>query len=161
MPRARKNHSNPDHLEQTSEKSSKQILGIICVVAALILVAVGYLAYPFVKNLLFPSPQVVVVEKEPEIIPEEEPQEIIQEPVSSIPRGYYVIVGSFRSRERADLLVSNMKNFNLTMEVLHFKEIGAYRVSAGFYSNIHTAYNETVKVMDILRSPNVWVLENI
>jgi len=145
---------------QTSKKSSKTILATIFFVGALVIIAAGYLAFPFVKNLLFPSPPVIAVVEEPEIIPEE-PQEVFQEPTPSVPRGYYVIVGSFRNRERADLMVSNMKNYNLTLEVLHFEDIGAYRVSAGHYENIHTAYNETIRVMDILNTPKVWVLENI
>jgi len=161
MPLVRKNRSVPNPQERSSKKTSKSILVVISVVGALVILAAGFLAYPFVKNLLFPPPPVIVVEEKPEIIPVEEPQEAIQEPVSSIPKGYYVIIGSFRDRKSADLWVNNMKDQNLTLEVLHFEEIGAYRVSAGSYDNIHTAYNETINVMDILRTLNVWVLENI
>jgi len=161
MPPVRKNHPDPNSQERSSKKTSKNIIVIFLIVGVIVLLAVGYFACPFVKNLLFPPQSVIVVEQVPEIIPADESQEAIQESGTSIPKGYYIIVGSFRDRKNADLWVSNMKNFNLALEVLHFENIGAYRISAGHYDNIHTAYNEAVNVMDVMSSLNVWVLENI
>jgi len=159
MSPVKKNSPVSDLQAQTSKKSDNRTLAIIFA-AVLVLVAAGYFAYPFLKNLLFPPPQIIVVE-EPPVIPVEEPAEIFQEPLPSIPSGYYIIIGSFRDKNRADLMVDNLKNVNLVLETLHFENIGAYRISAGRYDNIHVAYNETVKVMDILSTANVWVLENI
>jgi len=149
----------PNPQASTSKKTNFTV-PIIIGVALLALLAGGYFAYPFVKNLLFPPPQIIAVEEKPEIIPEEPPV-VIQESTPSIARGYYIIVGSFRDRNRADLMVSNLKNTNLNLEVLHFEDIGAYRISAGHYDNIHSAYNRVHTVMDMMNTPNVWVLENI
>jgi hypothetical protein len=87
------------------------------------------------------------------------PVVVQQETVPSVPKGYYIIVGSFRSKEYAEQMAKTLSG-SLKLEVFHFEEIGVYRVSAGLYDNIHNAYNNVNRVWDVDGCENAWVLEN-
>ncbi len=154
---------------QTTKKSTNSnstIIGIIIVIAVLALIAVGYfVGYPMLKKSREARPVTNIVETPVDtttVIPPvvENPEIIVkQESSSSVPKGYYIIVGSFRNQNNADKMVKNIRK-DIKLEVLSFEELGLYRVSAGHYDNIHKAYNDTYSVKDLDGCANAWVLEN-
>ncbi|MDR1154563.1 MAG: SPOR domain-containing protein [Bacteroidales bacterium] len=165
-----------------STGSNSATVGIIIVIAVLALIAAGYffgLPYlPYLQKYLQKSPTEAIVlentpadtaatqnpdgealnEPEPEVPPAEDIV-VKQESSSSAPKGYYIIVGSFRYQSNADRMVQNTRK-DIKLETVYFEELGLYRVSAGHYDNIHTAYNDTYSVKDLEGCGNAWVLEN-
>jgi len=149
---------------QTQKKSSgsNSALGILIVIAVLAIVAVGYfVGYPFVQKLMNPQPT-AIKESPPAdttkvVIPVVE--EIVVQQKLSIPKGYYIIVGSFRNTNNANNMVQHTKK-DLELNILFFEELGLYRVSAGYYDNIHKAYNDIDSIKDLDGCADAWVLEN-
>ncbi len=144
---------------------------VIILLAALVICAVGgYFLYPIIKDALEKSrpQQVITAPTVPEVVPVDTVQTKIAEPepiphkiesVSSVPKGFYIIVGSYQKKYNADNLVKSLKK-DVELNVLHFQELGLYRVSAGRYDNIHKAYNDMISIKDLDGCTNAWVLEN-
>ena len=154
----------PPQNQPKKSTSNNSSLGIIIVIAIIAIIAIGYFyGYPLLKKSKEVHPVVVdtPVDTTETVIPViEEPQIIVkQESSSSIPKGYYIIVGSFRNKNYADIMVKNTRK-DIELQVHYFEELGVYRVSAGRYDNIHKAYNDTYSVKDIDGCGNAWVLEN-
>ena len=120
------------------------------------------MSHNITENALADTTEIVFVDTTATIIPEiEEPQIIVkQESSPSVPKGYYIIVGSFRNKNYADIMVRNIRK-DIELKVYFFEEIGMYRVSAGYYDNIHKSYNDTYSIKDIDGCANAWVLENL
>lgn len=140
---------------------------VIVLIILIIGIGVGsYFLYPIVKAKFFTKP-VEVVEELPtvtEVIEEQPPVTEVLEPFrqessSSVPKGFYIIVGSYRIKSNADHLVTKLKK-DIELKVLFFEELGLYRVSAGQYDNIHKAYNDLYSIKDLDGCTNAWVLEN-
>jgi hypothetical protein len=162
-----------------STGSNGAAIGIIIVIAVLALIAAGYFfGLPYLQKYLQKSPlEAIILENtppadttaqnpdgevlsEPEIeVPPVEDIVVKQESSSSAPKGYYIIVGSFRNQSNADRMVQNTRK-DIKLETVYFEELELYRVSAGHYDNIHTAYNDTYSVKDLEGCANAWVLEN-
>ena len=164
------NRPRPGQRPRTQPKkstSNNSSLGIIIVIALLALIAIGYfVVYPLIKKSEVRPVVVDTIESTPidtteTIIPEiKEPQIIVkQESSSSVPKGYYIIVGSFRDKNNADNMAKNTRK-DIELKIYYFEEIGMYRASAGYYDNIHKAYNDTYSIKDIDGCSNAWVLEN-
>jgi len=84
--------------------------------------------------------------------------EIVQPELPSIPKGYYIIIGSFRNKENADKMVQNTSGGDV--KALFFEESGLYRVSVGYFDNIRQAYNTKPRIIDSYGISDAWVLEN-
>ena len=141
---------------------------IIAAIALIIAFIATYLLSPTFRGFFRTAPEQAAVEQQQEYIeevfvpepelPAEELKAEKQESSSSVPKGFYVIVGSFQQKSNADKFVKKCKDIEL--EVLHFTELGFYRVSAGRYENIHKAYNDKYSIKDLDGCENAWVLEN-
>lgn len=137
---------------------------VIIIIAVLVLSVFGYFfGYPLFQkyrnnrfvNLIPEAPPVIQEADTATLTPVVE--EIFTEEISSIPKGYYIIAGSFRNKNYADNMVSSNKDIEL--EALYFEDLGIYRVSAGYFGNIHQAYNKIYGTRDFDRFDDVWVLE--
>jgi uncharacterized protein YneF (UPF0154 family) len=137
---------------------------VIIIIAVLVLAVFGYFfGYPLFQkyrnnrfvNLIPEAPPVIQEADTATLTPVVE--EIFTEEISSIPKGYYIIAGSFRNKNYADNMVSSNKDIEL--EALYFEDLGIYRVSAGYFGNIHQAYNKIYGTRDFDRFDDVWVLE--
>ena len=170
-------------MQPVKKKSHSSAIALL--VSALILVAVGYfIVYPFLsKYLKTPHSLTFVVAdtpvrttsritahaEEPEIavVQETPPATVVNEPNIAVVRnrqpasakGFYVIVGSFPTKASADNFVKTKGNA-INLEVLSFEELGLYRISAGYFDNIRSAYNAIPRVKDTGGFANAWVLEN-
>jgi len=154
----------PAQPPKKSTGANNNKLGFLIVISGLALVAAGYfVGYPLIQR--FKKPQPVVIWQNPSvdttkvIIPEVEEIVVQQELSTSIPKGYYIIVGSFRNKNNADNIVHQIKK-DIELNVLYFKEEELYRVSAGYYDNIHKAYNDIYSIKDLDGCADAWVLEN-
>ena len=149
---------------QKSSGSNNNTFGILIVVAVLALVAVGYfVGYPFLQKFMKPRPAMITVippvDTTTVVIPDVE-EIVVQQELPSIPKGYYIIVGSFRHQNNAGNMAQNMRK-DFELNVLYFEELELYRVSAGFYENIHKAYNDLYSIKDLDGCADAWVLENM
>ena len=144
------------------------VIVLVCVVVAAAVIA--FFVHPPFRDFFRKSPAKTAVEAPaPEEVaedvppveeaPAEELQPQKQESSSSVSKGFYVNVGSFRDQRNAERLVKNCSK-DIELEVLYFNEIGYYRVSAGHYDNIHKAYNDKYSIKDLDNCENAWVLEN-
>ena len=154
----------PQAQTQKKASGSNSALGILIVIAVLAIVAVGYFAgYPFLQKLMNPQPTAIkespLADTTKVVIPVVEEIVVQQELSTSIPKGYYIIVGSFRNKNNADNMVQNVKK-DIELNVLYFKELELHRVSAGYYDNIHKAYNDIYSIKDLDGCADAWVLEN-
>lgn len=172
MPPVRRPRPQPVKPEKTA-KGSNNITTIIIIIIILIACGVGgYFLYPVVKNELekrnrqeLPPPPVqeVVQDTVPQVtetVPVEDIKPDKRESSPSVDRGFYIIVGSFQNKNYAESMVRRLKK-DVDLTVLHFPELGVYRVSAGKYESIHKAYNDKYSIKDIDGCENAWVLENI
>ena len=153
---------------QTPKKSSgsnKGILWIVVVIVVLGLAAAGYFfGYPLFQkywdarfgNIVLESPP--VADTTTVITPEVE-EVFVQPEVSAIPKGYYIIVGSFRNKDNADKLVQTTTS-DSEVKALYFEDLGLYRVSVGYFDNIHKAYNNIHRIKDSYGVADAWVLDN-
>jgi hypothetical protein len=151
---------------QTPKKpsgSNSTATGIIIAVAVLALVAAGYfVGYPLLLKNSQPATAIIIEPPADTAVitpPVVEDIAVKQESSSSVPTGYYIIVGSFRNEANASRMVTNCSG-DIQLQVLYFAETGFYRVSAGHYDSIHKAYNDTYSVKDLDGCANAWVLEN-
>ncbi len=150
---------------QGKKNNTGSVVAIVFI-AAIALGVIAYFVYPKIQGMLQKTPEPIIVEELPEmeeIIPEELIVEDIKpakiESTSSVPKGFYIIVGSYRVKNNADVLVKNIRK-DIEAEVLYFPELGLYRVSTGKYDNIHKAYNDMFSIKDLDGCANAWVLEN-
>ena len=162
----------PPRLQTQKPKPEKKQTGnkvaLIIITVVVLIVGAGiaaYFFYPPFGELFRKTPEQQIVDppiEEPE--EEEEPEPVLQpqkqESSSSVDKGFYVIVGSYRLKSNADNLVKTCRK-DIELQVLYFEELGLYRVSAGKYDNIRKAYNDTYSIKDLDGCENAWVLENI
>jgi len=167
-PRARANQRPPQKQPKKSTSNNSSSVIIVIVIAIIAIIAIGFFfGYPLinksekVRPIIIDTTESTPVDTTETIVPViEEPQIIVkQESSLSVPKGYYIIVGSFRNKNYADIMVKNTRK-DIELQVHYFEELGVYRVSAGQYDNIHKAYNDTYSVKDIDGCSNAWVLEN-
>jgi len=155
---------------QKSEQQNKKILTnnnnpllIIIVFVFLALIIVGIFCYPWLKDHFNSSNTTTITELAPlDTIPAIDEPFIIEqeESLPSIPKGYYIIIGSFRYKDNAESLVNHYSN-RFHLEILFFEELGLYRVSIGYYDNALKAYTNVLSVKDFEAFWDAWVLENI
>ena len=165
-PRTHANQRPQRQPKKLTSKNSSLVIIIVLVIIALIAI-VFFFGYPLINKSEAAHPVIIdttestPVDTTETIIPIiEEPQIIVkQESSSSVPKGYYIIVGSFRDKNNADNMAKNIRK-DIELTIYFFEEIGMYRVSAGQYDNIHKAYNDTYSVKDLDGCANAWVLEN-
>lgn len=151
----------------TQKKLSATTIGIIVAAGIAVLGALAwFVGYPMLKARQNAQIVTPIAETTPDttfVTPPDttaiEEVAVLQETVPSVPKGYYIIVGSFRNRDNADRMVNNTGK-DIALEVLHFEELGVYRVSAGYYESIRKAYNDAYSVKDLDGCANAWVLEN-
>ncbi len=162
----------PQAQKPKSEKNpagSGNTTTIVVIIILLLLIGGGiaaYFLYPPFQNFFRktpketivtePAPKDTVVIEEAPPIEELKPQK--QESSNSAPKGFYIIVGSYRNQSYANKMVKNCSK-DIELEVIYFEEIGMYRVSAGHYDNIHKAYNDAYSIKDLDGCANAWVLE--
>ncbi len=162
-PRPQPNTTQPKTGKKQPVNPTTIIIGVI---ALLVVVIVGsFFLFPSIQKHFRKTPTQVIVEEPPveEIKVVEEPVEELkplkQESSSSVPKGFYIVVGSYRIKNNADRMVKN-RSKDIELKVLFFDELGLYRVSAGHYDNIHKAYNDMYSIKDLDGCSNAWVLEN-
>ena len=164
MPSVKKSQSGQSAQTQKPKSSSGSgviIAIVVIIVVAGIAAAVYFFGYPWFQKYMdsrrpAPPPVEVAVQDTTTYIP---PVVVQQETAPSVPKGFYIIVGSFRSKDYAEQMVKTFSGA-LNLDVFYFKKIGMYRVSAGLYDNIHKAYNNVNRVWDVEGCENAWVLEN-
>ena len=138
---------------------------VIIIIAVLVLAVFGYFfGYPLFQKYWnnrfanqIPEAPPVIQEADTATLSPVIEEIVFTEEVPSIPKGYYIIAGSFRNKNYADDMVSSNKDIEL--ETLYFEDLGIYRVSAGYFGNIHQAYNKIYGTRDFDRFGDVWVLE--
>ena len=139
------------------KKSSNHItIGIIVVIIVLLILAAGgyFYIYPRIIQQKKATTNIIIsdtIKITPiDTIPKIVESEIVvqQESTSSVPKGYYIIVGSFREKNNAENLLKKVRK-DIELNVYYFEEIGLYRASAGHYDNIHKAYNDAYSIKDI------------
>ena len=159
---------NKSRLKQSPQKQPSQksvnnnstVVMIIIAISIIVLVLLGYFfGYPLVKKHFFNRSTTIIQETVTVDTPEIEETQIVtqQESNPSIPKGYYIIVGSFRNKVNAEQMVR--MNDAINLNVLYFESLGRYRVTAGYFENIREAYNKIYKVKDVFGTENAWVLE--
>jgi cell division protein FtsN len=150
------------------------VTGIIIIILAAAIGAAWYFGYlPFQKKPVPPPPPppVEVVETDTTQVVQEDPIEaVVSEIVAETPavrydsdpnveKGFYIIIGSYQSKRNAERFAKNMKA-DIETKVLFFEGSGLYRVSCGYYKNIHTAYNDRISILDLEGCSEAWILEN-
>ena len=154
---------NPE--KTTGSKKNTPIIIIIIVVLVLGVSAVGFfVGYPYLQQFFEPKSSTILVspplDSSSITIPVVEEVIFQQESSPSVPKGFYIIVGSFLNKSYADDFVDNKRN-DYELKILYFEELSLYRVSAGYYDNIHKAYNDLFSIRDLDCCSNAWVLENL
>ncbi|MDR2038336.1 MAG: SPOR domain-containing protein [Bacteroidales bacterium] len=178
--RYRQRPVTPKNTEKPEKSTSKKNTGTIIIVLLLgigIGITIGILFDPIKKIFVKPAVEETIIitpaplpESEPEEINEEvqpEPEPVAQpvavthkqESSSSVPTGFYIIIGSYHQRYSAEQLVSAVEK-DIEANVLHFKELGLYRVSVGKYDRLNKAYNDLSSIKDLDGCEEAWVLEN-
>ena len=163
-------NQNAQPPQPKKSSGSGKSLVIVGVLALIILLGVGgyFFAYPLIKERFFPPPPPPVVieeiqepEPEPEFIVEEIPEPIVETPkiTDSAPKGFYIIVGSFRLKRNADKFVKIISR-DLDAESFYFASIDMHRVSVGFYNSWTAACNDLPSIRDIEGCEKAWVLIN-
>jgi flagellar basal body-associated protein FliL len=159
---------------QSKPKKGNSALIIFIVIILILLVgAGGFFFSPIIKEKLknrikppITREQPVVTDTIPPVTQDtvmvvEQISEVHKtESSSSVPEGFYIIVGSYRQRYNADNLLEKLKK-DIEVNILYFEELGLHRVSTGEYETIHKAYNDLFSIRDIDGCENAWVLEVI
>jgi len=149
--------------QTTTTHNNNSGIAILIVILILAVLAAGYFfGYPLIREY-FNSRNATTIQKIAPVdsLPVVKETPIVQEKlIPAIPKGYYIIVGSFRNKTNADRMVQNMSK-NIHLDVLYFEQLGFYRVSTGYYENIRKAYSNVFQVQSIDGCNNAWVLENL
>ncbi|MDR1672319.1 MAG: SPOR domain-containing protein [Bacteroidales bacterium] len=168
---------------RTPKKSNSS--AIIAIIAVVLIGAgiAGYLLYPSLIKKPIPEP---VIEPEPVVtlqdtIPEpntasepdtlemvaeeiqpvavDEPMVVRYDSSTTVDRGFYIIVGSFKNKSNADRLAKKL-SADIETKVLFFEGSGLHRVSAGKYGYLRDAWNDMGSIRILEGCSEAWVVEN-
>ena len=174
--RARQKTQAQSHNIKKSSNSNQRLVFLFVIAVIAVIVAGIFIVYPLLKKTSDTSSVTVIENNQVDAtefetialdtiaidIPKVDETKITikQESSTSVPKGFYIIVGSFRDQANADNLVKNVRK-DIELKIYFFEGSGLYRVSAGQYDNIHKAYNDTYSIKDIDGCSGAWVLENL
>ena len=159
--RPRPGQQSQPQTPKTSTGSNKNVLWIIVAIAVLALAGAGYFfGYPLYQKYWNARFAIAIPETPPPaedtttvVVPVVEEIAVVSE-LPTIPKGYYIIVGSFRNKNNAAKMVQNTSGSDV--KSLFFEDLGLYRVSVGYFDNIRQAYNNK----NSYGFADAWVLEN-